>query len=264
MLLIPVGAQPLQPNILRVDFYRVKVEHVTEFETAAREHAALLKKAGTSHGFSIWRSESGEREYVRVDAYSNYTELATNPNADIKEIAADRTRLVAAIDSRIENTRRLIVRVIPGASLPVGTELPPMITITWMRTQLGKGGEFQALAKSGLLPLMKKAGMKFFFVAQTVFGGASSDYAIVTALPSWAALDGPGPFDVHGRRSVPALSQQEECANGEPRGERVSLPSGPELSSCSCHDDLEMNGDRQRQLAHSEVVARSLSLLSAR
>jgi hypothetical protein len=187
-------AQPLQPNILRVDFYRVKLEHVTEFETAAREYAALLKKAGAPHGFSVWRSETGEREYVRVDAYSNYTELSSNPNGDIKEIGEDPTRLVAAIDSRIENTRRLIVRVIPEASLPFGTELPPMITITWMHSQSGKGGEFQALAKSDLLPLMKKAGMKFFFVAQTVFGGPSSNYAIVTALPSWAALEGPGPL----------------------------------------------------------------------
>jgi hypothetical protein len=69
-----------------------------------------------------------------------------------------------------------------------------MITITWMHSQLGKGHEFQALAKSDLLPLMKKAGMKFFFVAQTVFGGPSSDYAIFTTLANWPVLDGPGPL----------------------------------------------------------------------
>ena len=69
-----------------------------------------------------------------------------------------------------------------------------MITITWMRSRLGKGGGFQTLAKSDLLTLMKKAGMKLFFVAQTVFGGPSSDYAIFTTLASWAVLDGPGPL----------------------------------------------------------------------
>jgi hypothetical protein len=81
-----------------------------------------------------------------------------------------------------------------GASLPFGTALPAMITITWMRSRLGKGGAFQTLAKTDLLPLMKKAGMKFFFVAQTVFDGPSSDYAIFTTLASWAVLDGPGPL----------------------------------------------------------------------
>jgi hypothetical protein len=41
--------------------------------------------------------------------------------------------------------------------------------------------------KTDLLPLMKKAGMKLFFVAQAVFGGPSSDYAIFTTLASWVA-----------------------------------------------------------------------------
>jgi hypothetical protein len=192
VLVAPVAGQSLQANILRLDFSRVKPKHVTEFETAGREYVALLREAGAPHGFSVWRSESGEREYVRIVAYLNYTELGANPIRE--EIAADQRRLVAAIDSCIENTRRLIVRVISGASLPFDTELPPMITITWMRSKLGKGGEFQTLAKSDLLPLMKKAGMKLFFVAQSVFGGPSSDYAIFTTLPSWAVLDGPGPL----------------------------------------------------------------------
>ena len=194
MFVAPVAGQLPQANILRLDFYRVKLKHVTEFETAGREYAALLREAAAPHGFSVWRSESGEREYLRIDAYSNYAEVCTNPNGDIREIDADGPRLVAAVDSGIENTRRLIVRVIPGASLPFHAELPAMITITWMRSQLGKGSEFQTLAKSDLLPLMKKAGMTLFFVAQTVFGGPSSDYAIFTTLASWAVLDGPGPL----------------------------------------------------------------------
>lgn len=189
--LAPVAGQP-SANILGLDYYRVKPEHVTEFETAAGEYTALLRKADAQHGFSVWRSESGEREYLRIDAYSNYTELGANPIGE--KISADRPRLVAAIDSHIESTRRLIVRVISGASLPFDTDLPAMITIAWLRSQLGKGSEFHALAKSDLLPLMKEAGMKFLFVAQTVFGGPSSDHAIVTALASWASLDGPGPL----------------------------------------------------------------------
>jgi hypothetical protein len=192
VLVAAVAGQSPQANILRLDFYRVKSKHVTEFETAAREYAALLREAAAPHSFSVWRSESGERKYLRIDAYPNYTELGANPIGE--EIAEDQARLVAAIDSHIENTRRVIVRVIPEASLPFDTGLPAMITITWMRSRLGKGGEFQTLAKSDLLPLMKEAGMKFFFVAQTVFGRPSSDYAIFTSLARWAALDGPGPL----------------------------------------------------------------------
>jgi len=191
VLVAPVAGQSHQDNILRLDFYRVKPKDVTEFETASREYAAFLREAGSPHFFSVWRSESGEREYLKIGAYSNYTELG-DPIGE--EIAADQNRLAAALDSRIENTRRLVVRVISEASLPFDTELPAMITITWMRSKLGKGGEFQTLAKSDLLPLMKKAGMKLFFVAQTVFGGPSSDYAIFTTLASWAVLDGPGPL----------------------------------------------------------------------
>jgi hypothetical protein len=76
--------------------------------------------------------KSGEREYLRIDAYSDYMELGAGSIGE--ETAADQTRLPAASDSRIENTRRLIVRVISAASLPFDREPPAMLTITWMRS----------------------------------------------------------------------------------------------------------------------------------
>jgi hypothetical protein len=42
VLVAPVAGQPApEANILRLDFYRVKPKHVTEFEAAGREYAAL-------------------------------------------------------------------------------------------------------------------------------------------------------------------------------------------------------------------------------
>ena len=221
MLVAPVAGHAPQANILRLDFYRVKQKHVTEFETAGREFAALLRDARAPHAFSVWRSESGEREFLRIDASSDYTELCANPIGE--DTAADQTRPVAAIDSHIENTRRLIVRVISGASQPFDTDLPAMITITWMRSRLGKGGEFQTLAKSDLLPLMKAAGMKLFLRCTDCVLRPQLRLRNLHNVGKLGGARRPWAFDVDGRRSVPALLHQKECVDGEPRGECVSV-----------------------------------------
>ncbi len=185
----PVGAQQQPRTIQRIAFYRLKPDRVSDFVAAVKEYAEVEKKAGAKHDYTTWASLTGDREFGRVDLYSKFAELdaAADPSAPG---AGDRARLVAKINDCTESTRTVITRIDPE-TLIGGSGYPPMVSVTWVTAQAGKARDFAAFAKSDTLPLHKKAGTKFFFVAQVVLGGPSSEFEIVSGMPNWAALDGP-------------------------------------------------------------------------
>jgi len=188
----PAGAQTQPRNIQRISFYRLKPDRVSDFVAATKEYVEVEKKASAKHDYTVWASLTGDREFGRVDLYSKFAELdaANDPNAPG---AADRARLGAKINDCTESTRTVITRIDPELLIG-GGGYPPMIVVDWLRVQPGKGAEFHALAKSDLLPMMKKAGVKFFFVAQTAYGAPITGMEVVVGITNWASLDGPSPF----------------------------------------------------------------------
>jgi hypothetical protein len=187
----PVGAQQQPRTIQRIAFYRLKPDRVSDFVAAVKEYAEVEKKAGVKHDYTTWASLTGDREFARVDLYSKFAEMDTSFDAGAPG-GADRARLGAKIDDCTESTRTVITGIDPELVIG-GAGYPPMIVVDWVRVQLGKGPEYHALAKSDLLPMMKKAGVKFFFVAQTAFGGPPQEMEVVSGIPNWAAIDGGSP-----------------------------------------------------------------------
>lgn len=196
----PVGAQQQAPRtIQRIAFYRLKPDRVSDFVAAVKEYVEVDKKAGTKHDYTSWASLTGDREFARVDLYSKFAELdgAADPNASG---AADRARLGAKINDCTESTRTVIARIDPETVIG-GSGYPPMIVLNWVRVPPGKGAEYRALMKSDALPMLKKAGVKFFFVAQASFGAPITEMESVRGIPNWAALDEQDPFNSMGEEA---------------------------------------------------------------
>jgi len=196
----PVGAQQQPRTIQRIAFYRLKPDRLSDFVAAVKEYAEVEKKAGVKHDYTVWASLTGEREFARVDLYAKFAEMDTSFDAGAPG-GADRARLGAKInDCEASSTRTVITRIDPE-TLIGGSGYPPMIVVDWLRVHPGKGPEFHALVKSDLLPMEKKAGVKFFFVAQTAFGAPVTEMEVVSGISNWAVIDGGSPVHSMGEEA---------------------------------------------------------------
>lgn len=185
-IVAPVGAQSQDRTIERFRFYKMKPDRSADFEAAATEIAGLHKKRSDARDYTVWISQTGERELLRIDLYSKYAELdaaepATGPGI------ADMARLTARITDCTESMRTVIAEIHPEVSLPLG-DPPPMIELNRLHLQPGKGREFLELVRTELLPINKQAGTKFY-VARVGFGESGPEALTVVGRQNWAAFD---------------------------------------------------------------------------
>ncbi len=197
VMMASAGAQTPQRNIMRIESFHVRPENAGAFQAAARENVAMLTKARARHDFTVWTSESGALEYMRIDLFAKWEDLDRNSYAELTDIAAERARILAAIESKIEETRRVILRILPGAGMPLNSMPPSMMEIEWRTIQPGKASEFTTLTNE-LVTAWKKAGVEFTFAARVIFGGSAAEFAHFIGITNWAAIDGESPL----RKSV--------------------------------------------------------------
>ncbi|HEV1284960.1 MAG TPA: hypothetical protein VNU44_06600 [Bryobacteraceae bacterium] len=184
----PARAQ--QGNIQGVRFYTIKPDRVADFLAATKEVSALQTKAGSERYYSVWHSLSGANEYVRVDFYTKWADLGQGPDPKMKDLATDLLRITTRIAQCEESTHRIIDEVLPEYSLPPAGEVPKMIRVLRTKVRPEKLNEYLALAKSEILPAIKKSGAKFYNVSQVRYGESVAELVSVTGFNSWADLDG--------------------------------------------------------------------------
>jgi hypothetical protein len=171
--------------------YQLKTERIADFESASRDPVATLKKTSAPHDFTIWMALTGPREFVRVDRYSKLAELDAPTGSNLPNSGADadaRARIQARIGDCIEGGSEVIARIVPEASLPLG-DPPAMIEVNVRHFQPGKANEFPALVRNDYLPLAKKAGIKTFFIAQTLWGETVPEYLSIRGVRNWAEFE---------------------------------------------------------------------------
>jgi hypothetical protein len=129
---MPVAAQQQQPrNIQRIWFFRVKPDRAADFEAVVKEYTAVLKKGSAHHDYTGWVSLTGDREYARVDLFSKWAELDSNPFADLNDKLPQLDVVAARISGCVESQRTVITVIQPELSLPFGQgPLPPLISVT--------------------------------------------------------------------------------------------------------------------------------------
>ncbi len=190
----PVIAQQQPPTIQRILLSKVKSDRVPDYEAAVKEYMGVLKKASSRHPISAWVSLTGDHEYARVDNFMKWAEMDSSPHPYDSGISEqDRASLQGIgprITSYVETARTVIVTIPPDLNTTAGQPLPPMVEVTWLRLQLGKGAEYRTLAKNELLPSEKQMGRKFLYIGNVAFGDYAGQEMIVGGLSKWAEFDG--------------------------------------------------------------------------
>ena len=183
-----------QPATIRsVRAYTVKPDRVGDFQAAIKEYNAILVKAGASVSYNMWHSLTGPNEYVRVDNFSTWAGLDSNPltsDPKLKDQVANLRVIADRINACVESSRRAIEEVIPELSLGSPGVTSRMIRVLQTTVKPDKTEEFLDLYRKEVLPAVKKAAPNFYSVAQVRYGSASSEFVSVISLDHWAELDG--------------------------------------------------------------------------
>jgi hypothetical protein len=128
--------------------------------------------------------------------YAKWAELdstaATDPK--LKDKQADVASINARIGQCLDHSERIIDVVDAELSLPRQSDPPKMIRTNRVLVRPDKVEEFRALLKAELLPAVHKAGLTTFGIARTMYGGPRNEFRGVSAISSWADLDGTSPI----------------------------------------------------------------------
>lgn len=191
MLAAPARAQ--ERNFRVTTFYKIQPGRVGDFQAAVKEYNAVLMKANYDKPYSVWLSQSGDREYVLVTYHTNLAELDTPRGGDpkLKEQQTDLVRIAGRINQCAQDIRRSIGEIQKALTQPPSRDIPTMVSVLRVQVHPAKVDEYLAILKADLFPAVQKAGMKTYAVARTRYGGSRGEIVSSMGIDKWADLDGP-------------------------------------------------------------------------
>jgi hypothetical protein len=178
-----------QGNIRTVLFVKVKMGQEDSWKAAVKDYVALVKKAGSDQGFTVWDSQSGPAQHAVVWYSSKWKEL-DEQDPKLKPVEADLARLFARLDTVTDSLETWIDEMQPDMMIRAKT-VPPMVRVGRTRVVSGKMDELKALFRDQIVPAVKRAGTSDYGVAVARFGTPSNEVHSYIGLNGWADLDGP-------------------------------------------------------------------------
>jgi hypothetical protein len=182
------------PAMVNVVHYRVKVDHLQEFEEVEKQIGGSYKKAAPTDQFRIvYRAIAGNTmdfevftplsKFADRDADNPYNKIATEQ---------ERATRTARLSQYLESVQTTIDK--PLADLTIntpGVQFPPayMHGIR-VRVRMGGGHDFEGVIKNELIPAFKKAEVKMLLARRIEFGGVG-DYQFSEGFEKWAEMDNP-------------------------------------------------------------------------
>jgi hypothetical protein len=160
-----------------------------DFQEACKLVNEAYKKAGVPWR-SVWvTSIFGEMgTYVTVAPVQNMAQFDSD-SPIMKMSDADRTKYITLMRNSVESGRYSLVQYVPSLSLNSNrTEMPKLARITSVKVLPGKNVEFEELIQSTLIPAVKKAGGKDYWVHRTTLGGEIGEYTIVQLFEKWEEM----------------------------------------------------------------------------
>jgi hypothetical protein len=184
-------------EMIQVTVVKVKPDLLNEWlEFQKNETIPMLKKAGAIRR-DAWQTgifgESGM--YAFVVPIENFTQY-DGDNPPLRALGADGARAYA------EKNRRFIVsshtyadQTRPDLGNEVKMAGPPKLALlSNVQIALGKGSDYEALVKSDVLPVMRKARLGYA-VSQTVLGGDINEFTTLIFYDTFADIGKGHPFD---------------------------------------------------------------------
>jgi hypothetical protein len=182
---------PAQPGWISINVVRIKADMITEYQDFVKnEVIPTLQKAGIKErqawGTGIF-GESFEFVYITpIDSFAQYD----SPGPAIRALGEAGAQAYNAKARRfVVSSHTYAAQMRPDLSMMGDmSAVPKLAVINSIHTLPGKGPVFESLLKTDILPAVKKAGVKYYLVSQTVFGGDPNEYVTVTPMESYAEV----------------------------------------------------------------------------
>jgi hypothetical protein len=192
---VPSFGQMAAPTMLNVVHYRVKLDHIQEFQEVERQIAGSYKKAAPTDQFRIiYRGTVGNA--TEFDVFTPMSKFADRDGENpYNKMTTEQERLTrgARLNQYLENVQTSIDKPIAELSInTAGAPFPPahMHGIR-VRVRSGSADEFSAVMKNELIPAIKKEGVKTLLARRTLLGGVIDDYNFAEGFEKWAEMDTP-------------------------------------------------------------------------
>lgn len=176
--------------MMRVAFVKVSMTGIYEWQEAMKLVNEGYRKAGVPWR-SVWQSAMfGEMgNYVTVTPVKNMAQFDQG-SPMMKLTEAERTKYLTLIRNSVEETRYVLSHYLTGLSLDSGRKTPPVFArVTTVKTRAGKGPQFEELLKDSMLPALKRAEVRDYWVNRVALGGQLGEYHILQLFDRWEEMD---------------------------------------------------------------------------
>lgn len=178
-----------QGNLRTILLVKVKTEQVDNWKAAVKDYAALVKKAGSDRGYTVWESQSGPSEYAVVWYTAKFKEMGED-DPKMKSSATDQASIFSRLNGQTDSMETWIDEMQPDLAIP-GKEIPAMVRTTRTRVLPGKMDDVKALFRDTIVPAVKKGGATDFGVAVARFGTPGNEVHTYVGFSNWGDLDSP-------------------------------------------------------------------------
>jgi hypothetical protein len=184
-------------EMIQVTVVKVKPDLLNEWlEFQKNETIPMLKKAGAIRR-DAWQTgifgEAGMYAFVvPIENFNQYD----GDNPPLRALGADGARAYAEKNRRfLVSSRTYADQTRPDLGYEVKMSGPPKLALlSNVRIALGKGADYEALVKSDVLPVMRKARLGYV-VSQTVLGGDINEFTTLIFYDTFADIGKGHPFD---------------------------------------------------------------------
>jgi hypothetical protein len=192
---IPSFGQTAAAPMLNVVHYRVKLDHVQEFEEVEKQIAGSYRKAAPTDQFRvIYRGTVGNA--TEFDVFTPLSKFAERDGENpYNKMATQEERLTrtARLAQYLENVQTNVDKTLPelGINTPGAPFPPAFMHLIRVRVRSGADDDFAGLMKSDLIPGLKKMEVKTLLARRTLLGGNIADYQFAEGFEKWAEMDNP-------------------------------------------------------------------------
>lgn len=190
-------AAPLKREMAQITVVKIKPDLVTEWlDFQKNETIPMLKKAGVPRRDAWQTAVFGEGfMYAFVTPIESFTQYDGDSSPAVRALGAEGARTYNAKNRRfIESTRSYAQQTRPDLGYDVKMSGPPKLALlSDVQVALGKVPDYEALVKSDILPVMRKAHLGYA-VTQTILGGDASSFTTLIFYDSFADIGKGHPF----------------------------------------------------------------------
>jgi hypothetical protein len=182
--------QAAPPDLMRISHYKIRANGTYDFREGIKMVNDGYKKSGVPWRQAWQMSMFGETyTVVMVTPVKNFAQFDTpGPMAGLS--AGDSVKYQTLMRNAIESSRHSLVRYAPELSVNSGTmQEPKFARVMTIRVKPGRVAEFEDAIKTLLLPAIRQAGIKDYWVDRMVLGGVTGEYTTLTPFTKWSELD---------------------------------------------------------------------------